>query len=71
MNVTKKLTMTIEDKNEIINGLNRLTEYSNCYEDIFGCNFDEAYNLSCADEILSAFIDSLDSTYIECVEKMK
>lgn len=71
MNVTKKLIMTIEDKNEIINGLNRLIEYNDCYKRTFGHSFDETYNLSWIDETLTAFIDSVDSFYVECVEKMK
>ena len=41
MYVTKKLIMTKESKNEIINGLKSLILYNDCYEEVFGQSLSE------------------------------
>lgn len=68
MNVTKKLTMTEKDKKKIINGLNLLIEYGDCYEKAFEHSLSEEYDMTLPDEILEIFEDSLDSPYIDIIK---
>lgn len=68
MYVTKKLRMTKENKNEIINGLNSLILYNDCYEEVFGHSLSEEYDMTLPDEILEAFKNSLESSYIDIVQ---
>ena len=61
-------TLTEEDKNEIINGLNSLILYNDCYKEVFGSSFSEDYDMTSPDAILEFFKDSLESSYIDIVE---
>ena len=68
MYVVKKLRMTKENKNEIINGLNSLILYNDCYKEVFGSSLSEDYDMTLPDEILEHFKNSLKSSYIDIVE---
>lgn len=68
MYVTKKLRMTKEDKNKIIDGLNSLILYNDCYEEVFGRSLNEVYDMTLPDEILEHFKNSLESSYIDIVK---
>lgn len=57
-----------KDKNEIINGLNSLILYNDCYEDVFGHSLSEEYDMTLPDEILEHFKNSLESSYIDIVK---
>lgn len=64
----KKLRMTKEDKNKIIDGLNSLILYNDCYEEVFGRSLNEVYDMTLPDEILEHFKNSLESSYIDIVK---
>lgn len=68
MKSTRKLTMAEKEKDSIINGLNLLIEYGDCYEDIFGSSLTADYAVSFPEEMLEAFKTSLESSYIDIIQ---
>ena len=68
MKATRKITMTKKEKDAIINGLNLLIEYGYAYEEVFGHNLTDDYAVCLPDEMLEAFKNSLESSYIDIVK---